>query len=131
MSDKTTIIRAFNTLFLDFLGDIINIYPENKDIAKAKTQFETIKKMNPSIIIKMWFPLVYSPYKDVIDNGDISFFFNKNYNEDVKNIANADEILKLIDKVRGPISSMDDTNQGHCADYIQKLSKLSSVYTQL
>ena len=79
----------------------------------------------------MWFPLVYSPYKDVIDNGDISFFFNKNYNEDVKNIANADEILKLIDKVKIPISTMDKVNQGHCADYIQKLSKLSTVYTQI
>lgn len=131
MSDKSTLSRAFNTLFIDFLGDIISIYPENKDIAKAKTQFETVKKMNPSLIIKMWNPLVYLPYKDVIDQGNIEFFFNKNYNDDVKNIPNSEEILKLIDKVRGPISTMDKTNQNICADYVQKLSKLSSVYSQM
>lgn len=131
MSDKSTLSRAFNTLFIDFLGDIISIYPENKDIAKAKTQFETVKKMNPSLIIKMWSPLVYLPYKDVIDQGNIEFFFNKNYNDDVKNIPNSDEILKLIDKVRGPISTMDKNNQDVCADYIQKLSKLSMVYSQM
>ena len=131
MSDKSTLSRAFNTLFIDFLGDIISIYPENKDIAKAKTQFETVKKMNPSLIIRMWNPLVYTPYKDVIDQGNIEFFFNKNYNDDVKDIPNSDEILKLIDKVRGPISTMNKTNQDICADYIQKLSKLSSVYSQM
>jgi len=131
MSDKSTLSRAFNTLFIDFLGDIISIYPENKDIAKAKTQFETVKQMNPSLIIKMWSPLVYLPYKDVIDQGNIEFFFNKNYNDDVKNIPNSDEILKLIDKVRGPISTMDKNNQNVCADYIQKLSKLSMVYSQM
>ncbi len=131
MSDKSTLSRAFNTLFIDFLGDIISIYPENKDIAKAKTQFETVKKMNPSLIIRMWNPLVYTPYKDVIDQGNIEFFFNKNYNDDVKDIPNSDEILKLIDKVRGPISTMNKTNQDICADYVQKLSKLSSVYSQM
>lgn len=132
MSDKSTLSRAFNTLFFDFIKDIINIYPENKDIAKAQTSFDTIKKMNPSLIIKMWYPVVYAPYKEVIDAGDISFFFNKNYADDAAKFGNnSEEILKLIDKVRGPISTMDSVNQGHCAQYVQKLSKLAMVYSQL
>jgi len=131
MSDKSTLTRAFNALFIDFIKDIINIYPENKDISKAKTSFETIKKMNPAFIIKTWYPLVYAPYKEVIDSGDISFFFAKNYTEDLAHIPNSEEILKLIDKVRAPISTMDTVNQAHCADYIQKLSKLAMVYNQL
>ncbi len=47
MSDKSTLSRAFNTLFFDFIKDIINIYPDNKDIAKAQTSFDTIKKNEP------------------------------------------------------------------------------------
>ena len=54
MADKSTLSRAFNTHLLEFLDDIIRIYPDNQDIAKAKTSIETIKKANPAIIIKAW-----------------------------------------------------------------------------
>tara|TARA_Y100000389_G_C17461788_1_gene522332 strand:- start:2897 stop:3295 length:399 start_codon:yes stop_codon:yes gene_type:complete len=132
MSDKSTLTRAFNNLFFDFINDIINIYPENRDIAKAKTSFETIKKMNPSLVIKMWHPIVYVPYQKEINSGNMEFFFKKNYADDVAKMGNnSEEILKLIDKVRGPISTMNSVNQGHCAKYVQKLSKLGMVYSQL
>ena len=39
--------------------------------------------------------------------------------------------MKMIDKVRAPIKTMDDTNRGHCADYILKLSKLSEMYSSM
>ena len=76
-TDKSTIMRAFNTHFMEFLEDVSSIYPENNDIHSAKNSFETIKRMNPTAIIKVWYTFVYSPYKDVIDAGDVSFFFKK------------------------------------------------------
>ena len=32
MSDKSTVIRGFNSLFFEFIHDIIYIFPENKDL---------------------------------------------------------------------------------------------------
>ena len=88
MTDKTTILKAFNNHFFDFLEDIIRVFPDNQDIALAKTSFETIKKANPTIILKAWKTYVYTPYKEVIDNGDITFFLEKDYSNDLSILAN-------------------------------------------
>ena len=128
MTDKSTLMRAFNKHFFDFLDDIITIFPENKDIVIAKTSFDTIKRANPSAILKAWFTYVYSPYKDVIDNGNITFFFEKDYGGDLANLSNSNDIMKMIDKIREPIRSMSDLNKEHSMKYIQNLSKLSMIY---
>ena len=125
MTDKSTVLRAFNKHFFEFIDDIITILPDEPEIVKAKVSF---KKMNPTLICKTWFKVVYSPYKEVIDQGDISFFFEKDYASDLSNVPNAAEIMSIIDKIRMPIKSMDEVNRGHCTKYIQNLSKLSTVH---
>ena len=131
MADKPTLSRAFNTHLSEFLADIINIYPGNADIIQAKSTFETIKKANPALMVKAWFKQIYLPYKDIIDSGNIAFFFDKDYTQDVQSLANAAEIMNLIDKIRTPIRSMDAANQEHCAKYVQNLSKLAVLYNSL
>jgi|TARA_Y100000389_G_C17282993_1_gene423952 hypothetical protein len=128
MTDKSTVLRAFNKHFFEFIDDIVTILPNEPEIVKAKVSFENIKKMNPTLICKTWFKVVYSPYKEVIDQGDITFFFEKDYASDLSNVPNAAEIMSIIDKIRMPIKSMDEVNRGHCTKYIQNLSKLSTVY---
>ena len=131
MADKKTLSAGFNKHLLDFLDDVIRVYPDNKDIVKAKTSFETIKKMNPALIVKAWYQKVYTPYQSVIDSGDITFFFDKDYSQDLQSVSNAGEIMAMIDKLREPVRNMDDANKGHCMKYIQGLSKLSLVYSTM
>jgi len=128
MPSKPDINKAFNKLFFDFLDDIVSIYPDNKDISAARTSFASFKQMNPTIIVKSWFKFVYSPYREVINAGDISFFFNKDYSADLQDTPGSKEIMRVIDEIRGPIQSMDETNKKHSSDYILKLSKLSEIY---
>jgi len=129
MSDKTTILRAFNTHFFEFIDDILRIFPENRELKDAKTAFELFKKFNPTSIIKSWQTFVYTPYKEVIDAGNIEFFFNKDYSQDLTNFANAGEIMKTIDVLREPIRNMTPENKNHCMNYINNLCKLSSMYS--
>ena len=131
MADKSSINKAFNTLLFSFVDDIITIFPEQEDIATAKTSMMSFKQMNPTLLIKSWYKMVYMPYANVIDAGDVSFFFDKDYSTDLQNVPNGKELMKMIDKVRGPIRSMDETNRGHCAEYVLKLSKLSEMYSSM
>lgn len=131
MADKSSINKAFNTLLFNFIDDIIRIFPEQYDIATAKTSMMSFKQMNPSILIKSWYKMVYVPYSSVIEAGDVSFFFDKDYSADLQNVPNGKELMKMIDNVRGPIRNMDDTNRGHCAEYVLKLSKLSMMYNNM
>lgn len=131
MSDKSTLLRAFNTHFFNFIDDIISIFPDNTDIAIARTSFDTIKRANPTAIIKAWCKFVYLPYANVINEGNITFFFEKDYGADLAKLPNSNEIMSIIDKIRGPIRSMDETNKAHSTKYIQNLSQMSKMYNDL
>ena len=128
MTDKSTILKAFNTLFFNFLDDIIDIVEDAGDIRSAKTAFEVFRKGNPTIIIKVWRTYIYEPYAEVIQQGDLDFFINKDYSGDLAVLGNPSDIMKTIDKIREPIRNMTDVNKAHSLDYIQKLSLLSASY---
>jgi hypothetical protein len=129
MTDKITIQRAFNTLLMDFFKDIQSIYPDNTEISFAADSFEALKRMNPSIIIRAWYTYAYLPYASYIDGGDLDFFLNKDYSEDIDTKSGKkDEFLKMIDKVRKPLSEMDDVNREHTKEYLRKLNKLSQLW---
>lgn len=126
--DKSSILKAFNTLFFDFIDDIIRIFPENKDIQVSREFFMTAKSANPTSLLKAWLTYVYTPYANIIDSGNIDFFFEKNYADDLQILANAQKIMKAIDTIREPVKNMTGVNKAHSMEYIQKLSKLSTMY---
>jgi len=126
---KTTYLRAFNKHFFEFLDDVISIYPENDEIKNARNSFQMVQSTSVAAIIKVWYKFVYIPYKEVIEQGDITFFFEKDYSSDISHLSNSNEILKIIDKVREPIRTMDETNKKHSCDYLANLCKLSELYS--
>ena len=130
MSDKSTLLKTFNVQFFDFLMDVITILPDNADIINAKKSFETIKRLNPTAIIKAWYTYIFVPYNDVISRGDLSFFLNKDYQTDLSILSNSNDILKIIDTIRSQLKNMGEVNQNHSMKYIQILTKLSDLYTQ-
>ena len=128
MADKSTVLRSFNTHFFEFLNDISAVYPENMDIKYAINSFETLSKLNPTSIIKVWYSFIYSPYKDIIDSGNLDFFFDKDYSDDLSYIKNTDKIITIINTLRDPMRSMSEENKAHCTQYLQNLNKLSLYY---
>lgn len=131
MNNKSIIIKSFNTHFFDLLKDISNVLTNNDDINHSIIFFETIKKANPTIIIKCWYNYVYTPYKDIIDNGDCKYFLEKDYQTDINQFMHSKEIMEGINRIRGPIKNMSIENQQHSMDYIKNLSKLSLFYNNL
>ena len=130
--DKSTILKAFNKQFFDFLDDIIKVLPENEEIQIARNSFDMIRKANPTAIAKAWFKFVHNTYYgEIISTGDISFFLDKDYSEDLKKLNNQTRILEMIDKIRDPVKSMSPENIAHSTKYIQNLGKLSGLYAQL
>jgi hypothetical protein len=130
-TDKTTILKAFNIHLFEMLDDISSIYPNNIEVNTGKTSLENIKKMNPTTIIKVWYNYVYLRYQSQIDAGNLSFFFDKDYSEDLTYISNNDAVLKLIDNVRSPLKSMSPENKQHTLSYLQNLNKLAKMYQDL
>ena len=62
--------------------------------------------------------------------GNIEFFINKNYTDDLKDIENSSTILTKIDTLREPIKQLSSENMKKTIQYIQNLSKLCNLYYQ-
>ena len=122
------ILIAFNDHFVEFVTDVQRVFPEDKDILVAKNALLTIRKANPKMIIKLWNELVVGKYKSEIQNGDIGFFVNKDYSNDLADAQNSNKIMNAIDRLRGPIKQMTTDEQGKAMKYIQNLTKLADIY---
>lgn len=129
--EKSTVMRTFNTHFIDFFNDIITIFPEKIEIQTAKTAFESMKRSNPSLVIRLWYSHIYLKYSEAIEKGDIDFFFNKDYNSDLSETQSNNEIISFINEFREPLKNMNPTNREHSIKYIQNLSKLSVLWQKL
>jgi hypothetical protein len=132
MSEKAFIVKTFNDHFFEFFEDVLKILPENMHIKTALRSFKTVSDLNKSILIKCWHKFVYSKYTDVIETGDISFFFEKDYSNDVGHLTNSNNIMEIINSVRQPVKDAceNPVNKQHVATYIQNLSKLSVAYVE-
>jgi len=136
MNNKGAVSKAFNKGFFDFLEDIKDVFPENKDIDYAIRTFDNIKKLNTTAIIKVWYSNVYLTHKEIIDNivkdkKQIDFFIEKDYSSELDGVSKSGEILKMIDNIRSPIRQMSEGSKHACAQHIFRLSKLSEMYNQL
>jgi hypothetical protein len=131
MSDRSLVLKTFNKHFFDFLDDLIALFPEMIDIKESRDYFDILKRANPTLLIKIWYSFIHVPYSDVIEKGDITFFFKKDYSADLIHLHNAADIIKVIDTtLREPLQNMDEDNLEKCAKYIQILSKLCDAFNK-
>jgi hypothetical protein len=123
----SNILTAFNDHFIEFVSDIQNVFPDDSDILTTKTMLITIRRANPKMIVKIWNSFIVSKYKDEIEAGNIDFFINKDYSQDVSNASNSDKIMEAIDRLRDPIKKMSLEDQAKTMKYIQNLTKLAQL----
>jgi hypothetical protein len=123
----SNILTAFNDHFFEFVEDVQNVFPEDPDILTAKNAFLLARKANPKIILKIWKMCVVEKYRAEIESGDIEFFINKDYKNDISSSPYSDKITEAIDRLRNPIKLMETENQSKSMGYIQNLTKLSDM----
>jgi hypothetical protein len=121
------ILTAFNDHFIEFVNDVHCVFPDDADILATKNALSTIRKLNPRMIVKIWNSFIVSKYKSEIEAGNIEFFINKDYSQDVSVTSNSDKIMESIDRLREPIKNMSVENQAKVMKYIQNLTKLSQL----
>jgi hypothetical protein len=124
---SNNILTAFNDHFIDFVNDIQSVFPNDADILSTKTALMAIRKANPKMIVKIWNVFIVSNYKGEIEAGNLDFFINKDYSQDVSSAANSDKIMESIDRLRSPVKNMGPENQAKVMKYIQNLTKLAQM----
>lgn len=129
-NDKSILLTAFNTQFYDFLDDIESVFMNDNGIKRAKNALILIKKVNPALVIKLWYKYIVVNYESEIDNNNINFFIEKDYKNDLRYLNSSDEIMKHIDFLREPVRNMGESNQQKSFMYIKNLCILSRLYNE-
>jgi hypothetical protein len=124
---SNNILTAFNDHFVEFISDIQSVFPEDVDILYAKNALISVRKANPKMIVKIWNSFIVSKYRSEINSGNLDFFMNKDYSNDVSSSQNSDKIMESIDRLREPIRNMGPENQAKVMKYIQNLTKLAEL----
>jgi hypothetical protein len=129
-SDKSLLLNAFNTQLTEFIEDIELVFNEDNSVKRVKTSLLMIKKVNPTLTIRIWYNYICSKYESEINNDNIDFFLEKDYKKDLVYMNQSDDIISSIDKLRDPIKNMSKENQEKSFRYIKNLCILSKIYMQ-
>jgi hypothetical protein len=129
--DKSQLLTVFNKQFKEFVEDIATVFPDNKDISTLKLTMGQIMLLTPKLIYKGYKKHVVDSYRNEILAGDINFFIDKDYNNDVQSFGGASNfMLDKIDCLRGPVRDMNLEEQAKVIKYMQNMLKLSDLYEQ-
>lgn len=63
-------LNAFNTKLIEFFQDLSDTYPEEKEIKQALEAISGLKKINPKMIVDLFYQYVYVPIGDAIKRED-------------------------------------------------------------
>lgn len=126
-SISNQVIKIFNEIFFNFVNLISKSFPNDLEITMAKNKLYAIKKINPKLFIKIWKKHITNKYKNSIEEGNIDYFIEKNYSDDLNKINDLDRVMKSINRLRDPIRNMDTSKQELVMLYMQDLTKISEA----
>ena len=121
----SSLLKAFNNHLLEFIDDIIRIFPQNIEIKTGKTFIEGIRKVNPKKIITYWRDNILKLYEKEITDGDIRFFINKDYKSD---IGTEGQRLQILEDIRSLVKNTTFENKEKAIKYLQNLTKICKLY---
>lgn len=125
---KQQVLKVFNDHFIEFIDDIIRVFPTDVDLNTVKNYFLLIRKTNPKLIITVFHEHVYLKYNEQIQNNNIQFFIDKDYKDDLSENKHSDKIIESINRLRNPIRLMNEEDKMKTVKYLQNLCKLSNSY---
>jgi hypothetical protein len=123
---KSLILKGFNQHFEEFIEDIQSVFPYDDEVTTMKNLLYIMKKTNPKLILETWNSYITIPYKEPIEQSDISFFINKDYSD--LDIVITDNVSNFIERLRGYVRNMTEHDQEKSMQYVKNLCNLTKVY---
>ena len=96
--DKSDVLQIFNRQFKEFVENISESFPKNTTISKMKTALNLLIVVKPNLVYKGVKKFVIDMYRNEIDSGDITFFIDKDYNQDLSKASGSESFLKTVNE---------------------------------
>ena len=119
--------EVFCTQLLEFIDDILRVFPNNLDLKTGKTFIVGLTKVSKRKLIGIWKTSVVDVYEEAIMNGDKEYFINKDYSEDLGE-GGTDKMMSVVEDVRVLIRNTSEENKDKAIKYLQNLTKICKLY---
>jgi len=125
-----SILKVFNEQLLEFVDDLLRLFPTDPDLKASRVAVRALKKVNPKALLTNWQYYVTNKYKKEILKGDIDFFINKDYDGDIEDVEDKGGATEAIERLRPALRKIGDENKEKATKYLQNLTKLSELYNK-
>ncbi len=122
---KKIYIDAFFNQYEDFLNQLKDVFPEDRDFPLYLAGLAIFRRTNPSIIAQKTWKHV-SRFEEVIKKRDEDFFVKRDFSD----ITEGEEPLEqTVAKIRGMWAGLNDHNKKVVWDFINNITMLSKLCT--
>lgn len=126
--DKTVVLKAFNELNMKLVDYCIKLLPDNVELATMKNALTGLISATPELNIITFKECTVKRYRSNIETRDASFFVERKYDDNVKDIGISKLVFEKMDCLRMPVGKMEKANQDEIFDFLNKMVKLSDMY---
>ena len=124
-SERRLLMGAFVSQFRELCEDLNRVFPEDVDVRGATTAFQTLLTANPKLVLNVYHMHVTLPYQDAFFAGNLAFFLEKDYTDDIR-LTNSGAILRKIDALRVPIARLSPECHDSVLKYFSNMCKLTN-----
>ena len=96
--------KLFNKKLNEFLDNLEDRFPKEKDITVLKSAVEIASATRPEYVVQVYKNFV-DPYRKQIENEDEEYFMTEDLGHIINNTDNASEAIKKIDYIKKLLAS--------------------------
>tara|TARA_B110000008_G_C16735459_1_gene470471 strand:- start:359 stop:757 length:399 start_codon:yes stop_codon:yes gene_type:complete len=119
--------ELFCTQLVEFMDDIILVFPNNLDIKTGRTFVVGLISVSKKKLMGIWKTSIVDIYDEAIMNGDKNYFINKDYSYDL-GVGGTDKMMNIVEEIRLLIRNTSEENKDKAIKYLQNLSKICKLY---
>ena len=124
MVDTRKWVQVFNEKFLEFIKDLIETFPNDKDFKLCKQSFSLLQMVDERKPSEM-FRAYALKYQERIMMKDESFFLKHDFKEELDTNQDANFSLELLVKLKTCWSTLLEENKNVIWSYLQILYKIN------
>lgn len=125
MTDNKKWVNVFNEKFSEFIKDLIETFPDDKDFKLCKQSFTLLQMVDEKKPVEM-FQIYAMKYKERIMNKEESFFLKHDFKEELEKSDDPNFSVELLLKLKQCWKTLEQKNKDVIWSYLELLYKIEN-----
>ena len=125
MTDNKKWVNVFNEKFSEFIKDLIETFPDDKDFKLCKQSFTLLQMVDEKKPVEM-FQIYAMKYKERIMNKEENFFLKHDFKEELERSDDPNFSVELLLKLKQCWKTLEQKNKDVIWSYLELLYKIEN-----